>query len=371
MFALRFVMVFASVYLYQLDYSLVFIALFWASFYALKVGYVVPAALIAARIGPKHGLFIANVVFAVGLMFLYFSADVGTSAIVVWCLLHAFAAELNNLCYQVDFSKVKHNDHAGKELGFMMVVEKLASGISPLIGGVAAALFGPTSAMLLSVVCFLLSAVPLFRTAEPTKTHQKLTLKGYPWRVHWRSLRSSMALGADVFASTSAWTIFITIVVFAGDGNEIYAKIGALASVGVVVALLASYLFGKLIDHRQGLLLLKTMVYFNSFIHLVRPTIVSPLGVLMANSANDVATTGYNMPLFRGQFDLADTPGYRIVYLALVEVYGNIGASLAALGLAGLMITFGSVDGLNAFFVFIAAFTLLIAAPRFPLYQRK
>ena len=32
MFALRFVMVFASVYLYKLDYDLIFIALFWAVF---------------------------------------------------------------------------------------------------------------------------------------------------------------------------------------------------------------------------------------------------------------------------------------------------------------------------------------------------
>jgi len=370
MFALRFVMVFASVYLYKLDYSLVFIALFWAAFYFLKILFVAPSALIAARIGPKHGLFMANVVLAVALMFLFFSAEVGIAAIAVWCILQAFGAELNNLCYQVDFSKVKHSDHAGKEIGFMSIIEKVASGASPLVGGVVAAVFGPTSAMLLSVLMFLLSAVPLLRTAEPVKTHQHLTLKGYPWREHWRSLRASVGLGADVFASTNGWVIFITIVVFVGDGNEIYAKIGALASIGVVVALLASYLFGRLIDHRQGRLLLRSMVSLNALVHLVRPTITTPVGVLLNNSINDVATTGYNMAFTRGQFDLADTPGYRIAYLGLVEAFANAGASLAALGLAGLMVAFGNVNGLSVFFVFIAAFTLLIATPRFPIYRR-
>lgn len=370
MFALRFVMVFASVYLYKLDYDLVFIALFWASFYFLKVLFVTPSALIAARIGPKHGLFFANITFAVALMFLFFSAEAGVAAVIVWCVLNAFASELNNLCYQVDFSKVKHSEHAGKEIGFMTIIEKAASGLSPLIGGIVASLFGAPSAMLLSVIFFLLSAVPLMRTAEPTKTRQHITLKGYPWRETWRSLRAAVGLGADVFTSAIAWVMFITVVVFAGDGNEIYAKIGVLASLGLGVALIASYIFGRLIDRSQGLLLLKTSVYVNSLVHLLRPTVASPIGVLVSNISNDVATTGYNMALTRGQFDLADTPGYRIIYLSLVEAFANMGAGVSALILAGLLYAYGEVEGLSVFFIAMAFLTLLIATPRFGIYRK-
>lgn len=370
MFALRFVMMFASVYLYKLDYSLVFIAFFWAAFYFLKMVFIPASALIAARIGPKHGLFIANIVFAVALMFLYFSADLGVAAIVVWCILQSFAGVLNNLCYNIDFSKVKHVEHAGKEIGFMSIVEKVASGASPLIGGIVAALFGPTSAMLLSVVAFLLSAIPLFRSAEPTKVHQKISFKGYPIHRHWRSFRASVAQGADVFASTNGWIMFITIVVFIGNGNEIYAKIGALASFGVVVGLLASYAYGRLIDHKQGALLIKCTAYVNSCIHLLRPTVNTPLGVLINNTVNDVATTGFTMAYTRGYYDLADTPGYRIVYLSLIEAFANAGASLAALLLAGLMIFSGDVGGLSLFFICMALIALFIANPRFPVYRR-
>lgn len=370
MFALRFVMVFASVYLYKLDYDLIFIVSFWAAFYCLKAVFALPSALIAARIGPKHGLFIANVVFSVALMFLFISAEYGLAAIIVWGILQAFASELNNLCYQVDFSKVKHADHAGKEIGFMTIVEKVASSVSPLIGGIVAALFGPASAMVLSIIFFLGSAIPLFKTAEPTQVHQHLTLKGFPWRDSWRSLRASVGLGIDVFTSTTAWVMYITIVVFAGDGNEIYAKIGVLTSLGLVVALLASHLFGRLIDHSQGLLLLKTSVFVNAFVHLLRPTVTTPIGVLVSNAANDVATTGYNMAFTRGLFDTADTPGYRIVFLALVEVFANLGAALAALLLVALVVPFGANDGMRVFFVFVAGLTLLIASPRFKLYRR-
>jgi MFS family permease len=370
MFALRFVLVFASVYLYRLEYSLVFIAFFWAAYYGMKAIFATPSALIAARIGPKHGLFFANVIFAVALMFLYFSAHLGISAIIVWCILQAFAGTLNNLCYQIDFSKVSHVDHAGKEIGFMNIIEKVASGLSPLIGGIIASLLGPPSAMLLSVMFFLLSAVPLLRTAEPTKTRQLLVFKGFPWSQTWRNLRANIGVGADVFTSGIAWVMFITIVVFAGDGNEIYAKIGVLASLGLIVGLTASYMYGRLIDHKQGLLLLRASVIANSLVHLLRPTITTPLGIVINNVSNDVATTGYNMAFTRGQFDTADTPGYRIVYLTLVETFANLGASIAAFMLTGLIIVFNNADGMKVFFVAMAFLTLLIATPRFALYKR-
>lgn len=370
MFALRFVMVFASVYLYKLEYSLIFIAFFWAAFYFLKIVFIVPSALIAARIGPKHGLFIANIVFAVAILFLYLSSDLGVAAVIVWCVLQAFAGELNNLSYNIDFSKVKHTAHAGKEIGFMSIVEKFASGASPLIGGVMAALFGPASAMLLSVIAFLLSAIPLFRSAEPTVAHQHISFKGYPWRKHWRSFRASVAQGADVFASTNGWIMFITVVVFVGDGNEIYAKIGALASLGGAVGLIASYVYGRLIDRKQGGLLIRSTGVINAITHLLRPTVATPLGVLVNNTVNDIATTGYTMAYTRGYYDLADTPGYRIAYLALVEAFANAGASFAALCLGLFMIFAGTIGGLSIFFVYMAFVALIIASPPFPIYRK-
>ena len=68
MFAFRFVMAFGSVYLYKLGYSVAEIALFWALYYGIKTVGVPVAAVVVAQIGPKHGLFIANLLFAAGLV---------------------------------------------------------------------------------------------------------------------------------------------------------------------------------------------------------------------------------------------------------------------------------------------------------------
>lgn len=370
MFALRFVLVFVSVYLYKLDYDLQTIALFWAGYFFLKALFAWPAARIAAHYGPKHGLLMANILFAVALAFLYGGQELGFYALVPWCFLQAFAGSLNQLCYLIDFSKVKHADHAGKELGYMNIIEKVAAGISPLAGGVIASVFGPSSAMVLSAIFFLFSAVPLLRTAEQTHLNQKLHFIGFPWHDTWRSLRAQLGVGLDVFASGNAWVLFITIIVFAHDGDEIYAKVGVFTSLGLIVALSASYVFGRLIDHRQGLLLLRTSVVINSLTHLFRPTVGSALGVVANNAVNDVATTGYNMAFTRGMFDTADMSGFRIVYLYLGEALGNLGASLWALLLAGLVMVLSEGDALRLLFILTAAASLLIITPRFALYRR-
>ncbi len=370
MFAFRFVMAFGSVYLYKLGYEVTEIALFWALYYGVKTVAAGPIALLIARIGPKHGLLVANLLFAVGLACLMVAPVFGSTAILAWCFIQGFAGTLNNVCYLTDFSKVKHSKHAGKEIGYMNIVEKVAAGSSPLIGGVVASLFGPSWAFFLSITLFMLSAVPLFRTAEPVRTHQKISLRGFPWRRTWRSIRANTGFGVDVVASGVAWNLFISVAIFASDGDELYAKIGFFTSISLVVALAASYVFGRLVDHRQGLLLLRSSVIVNSLLHLLRPTVSSSTGIILTNAANEAAYTGYTLAFTRGEFDLADTPGYRIVYLSLMEVAGNAGATIAALVIASFAAIYGSIEGLSIFYVFAAFVTLLMAAPRFPLYKR-
>lgn len=369
-FGIRIVLVFVSVYLYRLGYTLEFIALFWAVYYGLKTLFVPAAALIAARFGPKHGVLYANLLFAVGMVFLFFTEQLGITALAGWCIFQAFAGTLNNLSYMIDFSKVKSVEHAGKELGYMNIVEKVAGAASPVLGGIVASLFGAPSAMALAGVFFIFSAVPLLRTAEPTRLNQKLSFRGFPWRTTWRSFRAQFGIGFDYFASTMAWVLFISVTVFASAGSSIYAKIGILSSIAFVVVLAVSYLFGRLIDHRRGLLLLRVMVIVNSVTHLLRPTVSSSLGVVVNNVANDVATTGYMMAFNRGEFDTADSSGFRIVYLSIKEASMSIGAVAGALLLAAFAGVADPHSALSAYFVITAGVVLIIATPRFRLYGR-
>ena len=143
LFALRIVTTFTSVYLFLEGYSLIFLAFFWAAFYLVKVVFSYPSARIIAHFGPKHATLYSNIISAVGMVFLPFTAEYGLYALVPWLVLQALSGTLNDLSYLVDFSKVKNIEHAGKEIGYMNIFEKVASGLSPVIGGFLAFWFGP------------------------------------------------------------------------------------------------------------------------------------------------------------------------------------------------------------------------------------
>jgi len=372
-FALRLVSVFASVYLLQSGYTLLFITLFWVAFYGMRILFSWPSALLIARLGPKHATFISNIVSAIGMALLPLTSQspYGLLFLIVWCTLHAYSGAMNDIAYLVDFSKVKNNSHAGKELGFMNLVEKIATGLSPFIGGAIAYMFGPYSIMVLSAVLFVLSAIPLLATAEPTQTRIPINFIDFPWRTTWRSLVAQAGVGVDLFTTASGWTIFLTLVVFGLHGNRIYAEIGFVTSVTLLVSIVISYTFGRMIDRQQGNVLLQWSTLINSSIHLLRALITTPIGVIAINTANEVSTTGYNMPFLRGMFDTADYSGRRIEYLFLSEVFLNLGAALAALLLAVLVaILDNNTAALQFSFVVGGLLTLLIATPRFRLYKK-
>jgi len=370
LFALRMVAVFTSIYMYQEGYSLVFITFFFAAFFFYKTLFAWPAALIIAQIGPKHGTFASNILAAISMIFLPFVPEYGIFALLAWSLFQASSTCLYDLCYLVDFSKVKNIEHAGKEIAYMNILEKVATGIGPVIGGVIASLFGPQLVMIIASVLFVLAAIPLFKTGEPTRTHQKLDFRSFPLRTTWRSLVAETAVGIDGYATGTAWTLFMMVIIFAGDGHEIYAKVGILASVALVSALLASYTFGRLIDHRRGGELLKIAVILNALTHAFRPFVGSLPGAVASNIANEAATTGYSMAFTRGMFDTADITGHRVVYLFLMELVVNLGASLAALILGFMLLMFGDEPGLKSYFFVVAIAVLVIGMPRFALYRK-
>lgn len=370
LFALRMIAVFTSIYLLQEHYGLIFLAFFWAVFYAFKIPIAWPSALLIARVGPKHTTFISNVLAAISMIFLPFVPEYGLWALGLWCVFQASSACLYDMSYLVDFSKVKNIEHAGKEMAYMNIFEKVASGVSPVIGGFLAFWAGPEVVMVVAAVLFLLAAAPLFRSGEPTRTHQKLDFSGFPWRTTWRSLVAETAVGVDVFVTATAWTLFMALVIFAGDGNEIYAKVGLLSSVTLLTALLASYTFGKLIDHRRGRELLEASTYLNSTIHIMRAFVTNPVSVIFTNVLNEAATTGYSMAFTRGMFDTADASGKRVVYLFLIEMVVNLGAALSALLLGAVVLLLPDEAGLRLFFILAAFITLFIMTPRFMLYRR-
>ncbi|HSW77716.1 MAG TPA: MFS transporter [Candidatus Chromulinivoraceae bacterium] len=371
MLAINMSAAFMSVFLYQNGYSITFIVIYWICYFTFKIGISLPAAKYAALFGPKHGILLSNLLYIPSMLVFAFVPEWGIVAIVTTGLLQGTSATLYDLCHLIDFSKVKSIDHAGKEIAYMNIVEKIATGLSPLLGGLLAYTAGPQVTMLAAALLFSLAAIPLFKTGEPIPTHQKLVFRGFPWRLVWRSLIAEGAIGFDGLASSSAWSLLVAVSILGiSSNNRVYAQLGVLLSIVLLAALAASYAYGTLIDRRRGRQLLKIAGVANALVHLTRPFVNTPQLVAVVNASNEAATTGYGMAFIRGMFDTADISGHRATYLGCIEVVVNVGSALAGVAILLFIVAFGEIQGLRSFYFLAAGVALLITTPKFRLYRK-
>lgn len=368
--AMNIVSGFTSVYLYSEGYSLAFIMLFWLLFYLFKIPVTYFGGYFAAKFGPKHGILVSNILYVPSMVFLGLMPQLGIISIILWGVFMAISASIYHICYMVDFSKVKNVEHAGKELAFMNILEKIAIGISPIIGGLIALWFGLQVVIWVAAALFAVSALPLLATIEPVKTRQKLDYNGFPWRTTINSMIAQIGVGFDYVTTGVVWSLFIVIAIFPGAGWDIYVKLGIMSSVTILAAIVASYSYGKLIDRSKGGRLLKFSVIANAFVHAFRPFASNPAMIVATNIANETATMGYTMSFMRGVFDTADMSGHRILYLTISDIVADIGAALACALLLAFTYFRGDFEGVHLFFFVAAAFVLLIGTAKFRIYSK-
>lgn len=363
--------VFVAIFLYQMGFSVAFIAFYLFCSFVYRALLMIPFARLVARLGPKHTTLISNLLYVPALVTLATLPLIGLPALVVFALLQGASVSLYQLSYLVNFSSVKHVDHAGKELGYMYILERIATGLSPIIGGFIAFLFGPQATLLAAAVLFFIAATPLFFSPEPVQTHQHVTFKGFNWRRAWRGIMAHGAIGADFAASGQTWALYIAIVVFGVSSNDVYVKVGAVTSITLLVAITSARIYGRLIDRRRGGDLLKFSVVGNMALHIYRIFVTTPTSVVGTNVANEAFTTGQNMPFVRGMFEMSDSlPGYRVVYLAIMQIAYMLGSATFFLALAICAWSLGDVGGIKLSFVLLVPVLILITAHGFKVLRR-
>ena len=368
--AMNIVSGFTSVYLYEAGYSLSLIMFFWLCFYLAKMPLSFLSGYLVTACGPKRGIYISNVLYVPAMISLGLLPLIGSISILFWGMFMAISASIYQLCYMVDFSRVKSVEHAGKELAFINIIEKIAIGVSPIIGGLVALWCGLPVVIWITAVLFVLSALPVFWLVEPITIRQKIKIRGFPWRTNVYNIIAQFGVGFDVVATGIIWSLFIIIIVFPGHGWDIYVRLGILSSVTILTAVIVSYIYGKLIDNSKGEQLLLASVLMNSLVHLFRPFAKTASFIVGINITNEVSTTGYDMACLRGVFDAADLSGHRIAYLCMVDIVSSFGAAFACMILLFCTFLFGSTDGFNAFYISAALFVLIIGVARFNIYRK-
>ena len=370
--AMAMVSVFIAVYLYQNGYGITAIMVYFAGYFAVRSVVAIPLGFLVARIGPRHSTLVSNILYIPALVLFAFLPEYQLMALVTAGVLQTISVALYDISYLVDFSKIRNDEHAGKEIGYMQILDQTAKGLSPVIGGFVAFWFGPQATLFLAAVVFLLSSVPLLFSPESVKTKQHITFSGLPKRRVGRNMLAQMAIGADSVASVILWSLLLVISVFGVGSNVVYAELGVLSSVTLVVSIISARTFGMIVDRKRAGELLKVGVVVDSLTHLMRPFVMTPLSALAVNIINDSATTAYALPFTKGVFAQADDlPGYRIAYISLMMMSLGVGATIFCSVVAIFSLFFGDLQTLQLGFVVASLIVLVIMAHGLPALRRS
>lgn len=349
---------FVPIYLYSLGFSVRTIFGFFIIFFIVRIFCDVISALTVARIGPKHTIALSTLANIVFLLLLLTLKDLHWPLAFV-AIVGSLTNSLFFIAFHTDFSKIKHPLHGGKELGYLTILEKIGGILGPLIGGVIATVFSPSYTIVIAIILFIISLIPLFMTNEPVKTHQHITLKGFKWRPHIREFVSYTCLNTENVISILLWNFYLAIAIFTKDP---YAKIGAITAISTALSLLSVRVVGVRVDNKSDRKLLHFGVVVNSFIHLLRVFVRTPLGALGINVLNDPITVTYRMPFVKQFYDFSDdVPGYRIVYIAANEMISAIAKACVWAGLYIASAHVSEITAMKGAFVVGALFSLGIA----------
>lgn len=273
------------------------------------------------------------------------------------------------ISFHVNFSKIKHKDHGGKELGVLNIMERIGAMLGPLVGGVVATIAGAQYIFLAASLFFVAALIPLFLSKEPTRTGQKLDYFNFNLNKIKYDLVSHAALGVENAAVVTIWPLFLAMFVIK---ENTYLGIGLLTSFTVIVAILIAKTIGKLADKRQGRRLLRAGAVTNSILCLVRP-FVGTFGLAAAvNFLNEMLLTSIKIPYVKGLYDRADDfEGYRIVYIVSQEVFSNSMKFLLFGVLAAASTSVSAYTLTVLAFVAASLASLLIMKERYPALNVK
>lgn len=363
--------VFVAVFLYQRGDSLVNIMLYVGGYYTLRILASFLSAYYVAWAGPKRSILTSNLLAIPALVFLATLAEHTTTSTIGYFVFAALSLSLFTIAADTQFSSIKRNRFVGHELSWLHIVEKIAAGAAPLIGGLAAFWLGPESIMWAAAGLMLLSAFPLFMTPERTR-RQKIIFRGIPLGLIKAQIASYGVSGSNQTMSETIWPLFVAIVIFGTSSDAVYAQLGAVLSLALFVSIGVSHVYGMLIDNRRGRELYLTGVSVNILVHILRPLAATPLSVVLVNAVNEAGASAYQMSYIRSLYDTADNlPGYRTAYIATMMMGFCAGAALLAFISAGLLWLFGTSSGFSYSFIAVAVLSLGLFIPGFRSLRRR
>lgn len=358
-------------YFYKIGYGWDGILLLLALSYLVKLAFVWIAGIYIAKHGPKHGILLSNLLHIPMMIAASMAKDYGVWMAILAIVIQGAAISIHNISKYVNFAKVKSVKRAGRQLGMMHIIEKSAGIFSPLLGGFLAVVIGPRSAMLVSAILFVFSAIPLLSTREATATNIELNFKKFPFRKYLKNVfMPQIWISPPTSVIHYVWGVFVPVFIFSKDNP--YGVMSILASFTAVTQIMSAVIVGKVIDKKFGGKMLRVSLFFRGLANIARGLWVnSVFGVIITQIITGLTSIGQAMSMHKGGAFEAEESGQRIEFFVIQETFFFVGSLIYSIVVYLLFVWFGAEAGIRAFLIISGLILVFFGDIKYSVYKIK
>ncbi|UZE94244.1 MAG: MFS transporter [Candidatus Pacearchaeota archaeon] len=277
-FALALIAIFIPIYLFQINFELRYIFLFYALVsisFALTVFF---SAKLSTKTGIKHGMLI-SMPFLIGYFILL---QFLTSNSLDWIfflapILSGIHGSLFWMNFHIDFYEFSSRKLRAEQISGYAIISLILAAIGPVIGGFILVSLGFNPLFIFVSILLFISTIPLFMSKE-IYVRREFSIKkvGKVMKKAGISLTGFIS-EASFRCAFIAWIIIMFLIL------KGYVGVGTLTSAGLVVAIASTFFVGRLADKYDKGAVLRIGAMLSSLGWFVRLFITTFVGVLGIN----------------------------------------------------------------------------------------
>lgn len=308
--------------------------------YAALVKY---AAILCGKVGTKLTLYFSVLFFAISpVPVLLYQQSQNNLYLLLWFIVVYVAKLFFHVPNIYMYGQITNHDQRGSQVSLKRITITITQVITPLITGILLANWGFLSVVVVATLAIALSIGPISMLPDirfEVSTRLRDMVRNRSIRKLWL-----LNLTTELHASGAnrIWTIFLFLAV-----SQSYTDLGVLLTLTTAVAVVALYIFGKILDHRDRDTSFRNTSILIFFSNILRglpgfPVVISDTYNKIAEGTHFTATEVINFDLMTD--GLVDTEKDELVVAREIGIDTAIAISyiIAALlvVLVGYQVTF-------------------------------
>lgn len=325
--ALAAISIFLPLFIHDLSGSVFPVFWFYAIFYGTFILFVLPAALLATRIGYKKTSMLASPVI-IGFYLLLRSLETMSGQVYLAAFLGGAGLVTYWIGMNAEMATGSHSDHRGQETGVFFSMPELAAVIAPLLGGGLITLYGFELLFLAVILLVVASFVP-FLFSDDHYDGMDANLSAVFNRDHALDFATFVFNGMQSIGRRVVWPLYLAVIVTGA------LNIGGAGSAMALGGAVFSLLLGSFVDHHSKARIMVAGGLVTAATWVGMAFVTTPLQAVLISFVNGVIVLLPRLTLYSGVLDVAEHEDI-VEYFAMREVglcTGRITA-LAAVGFA-------------------------------------